>query len=117
MVNVTVRGLCREHAITARQLANGLRGAGEKGPAAEIGAESPGIFLEHLRGVALRIDRNGDEGDLSAEVTPEPIVNERHHWCKNRTGVGAQSIDERSGDHLAAEVRQADRRTILRRQE
>src|SRR5882762_3597501 len=68
MVNVTVRGLCREHAITARQLANGLRGAGEKGPAAEIGAERPGIFLKHLRGVALRIDRNGDEGDLSAVV-------------------------------------------------
>ena len=54
--------------------------------------------------------------DLRAEVTPELILHERHHRCEDGAGCRAHGENEGHGDHLAAEVRECDRRAVLRGQ-
>ena len=66
-----------------------------------------GVHLEHFRSVALRVDGDGNECDLGAEIRPEPILNERHHRRQNGASIRAQGVDEGHGDHLAAEVRES----------
>src|SRR5204863_30243 len=55
------------------------RRSGQKAPAAEVSAVHLRVQLEHFRGIVLRIDRDGSECDLAAEITPEPILHQRHH--------------------------------------
>src|SRR5712671_2825099 len=76
VVHVAIRSRRGEYAVAACHFADRLPRAGKKRPAAEIGAERLRIFLQHHRRIALGVDRNGDEGDLGAEVAPEPVLNE-----------------------------------------
>ena len=87
VVHVAVRGLRRKHAVAARHVPDGRRGAGEEAPAGEIGAERLRILLEHFGRVALRVDGDGNERDLGAEVSsradPERTTSsasERDRW-------------------------------------
>ena len=68
VIYAAVRVLGREHAIAARHLADGVGRSREEGPAGKIGAERLRVLFEHLRGIALGINRDGDEGDLLAEI-------------------------------------------------
>ena len=47
---------------------------------------------------------------------PELILHERHHRRQHRAGRRAHGKNEGHGDHLAAEVRERDRRAVLRGQ-
>ena len=109
-------GLRRIYAVAARYVLDRRRGAGQEAPAGEIGAERLRVLLEHLGRVALRVDGDGNESDLGAEITPELILHERHHRRQNGASGGAQGEYEGHRDHLAAEVRECNPCSVLRGQ-
>src|SRR5712691_2360455 len=72
VVHVAVRALGREHAVPPRYFPDGRGSAGEEAPPREVSPERKCILLQHLRGVALGVDGDGNESDPGAEVRPEP---------------------------------------------
>ena len=74
MFNLAVCVIGGEDTVAAREVGNDRRGAGEEAPAGLISAVHLRVQLEHFRRVVLRIDRDGSEYDLGAEITSEPIL-------------------------------------------
>src|SRR5450631_3079775 len=104
VVDVAIRILRGEDAIAAREVLNDRRGTGEEAPAGNVRPVHLRVQLEHFRRVVLRVDRDGSEHDLAAEITPEPVLHQRHHRRQHRASVAASCEDEGYGHHLAAKV-------------
>jgi hypothetical protein len=80
--------------VATRNVPDLARCPGQEGPALWPGPVAFGIALEHLRRVALRVERDGDEENPEAEVTAEPVLKPRQLGDQQGTRVGVARVDE-----------------------
>src|SRR5262245_45894593 len=77
-----------------------LRLSGHEGPSG-AGAERPGILLEPLGRIVLRVDRHRNHEDVAAHEVAELLLDLRHAGGRQRADVAAAGVDEADDDDLA----------------
>src|SRR5262245_62080025 len=116
MIDRAVLLLQEEYPIAAGHVTDRLGRPGKKRPPLWLGAPELRIVLQHLGRVALRVEGNGNKGDLGAELLPERVLNVDHLLRQQGTDVRAAGIYEAHRHDLAVKIRKRHWLAVLRDQ-